>query len=140
LETKYDLAGQVIGAAMKVHRALGPGFLESVYQKALVHELRKSDFTAEEQKAIKVKYDGVVVGDYLADLVINSELIVEIKAVQTISLGHELQTVNYLAATGHDHGLILNFGGKSLEFKKKFRTFRPTTAVETGPDNSVNSV
>ena len=125
---------------MKVHRALGPGFLESVYQEALAHELRKSGFTVEEQKAIKVWYDGVVVGDYFADLVINAELIVEIKAVQTISLGHELQTVNYLAATGHEHGLILNFGGKSLEFKKKFRTFRPAMAAEADSVNSANSV
>jgi GxxExxY protein len=140
LEAKYDLSGQVIGAAMKVHRALGPGFLEAVYQKALAYELRKAGLAVEEQKAIKVFYEGIVVGDYFADLIVSAELIVEIKAVQSISLGHELRAVNYLAATGHEHGLILNFGSKSLEFKKKFRTFRPSQAPQPNFDNSVNSV
>ena len=115
---------------MKVHRTLGPGFLEAVYQKALAHELRKMGFNVEEQKAIKVKYDGVIVGDYFADLFVNDELIVEIKAVQSLATGHELQTVNYLAATGQDHGLLLNFGSQSLEFKKKFREYREPKPAE----------
>jgi len=118
---EYDLAGKVIGLAMKVHRTLGPGFLESVYQKALIYELVKAGFNVESDKLIQVRYEGVVVGDFKADLIVNDELIVELKAVSSVVVEHEVQLVNYLAATGKDIGLLLNFGGRSLEFKKKFR-------------------
>jgi len=119
---EYDLAGQVIGLAMKVHRVLGPGFLESVYQKALLYELAKAGFIVESDKPIHVRYEGVIVGDFKADLIVNDELIVELKAVSGIIVEHEVQLVNYLTATGKDVGLLLNFGGRSLEFRKKFRT------------------
>jgi GxxExxY protein len=119
---EYDLAGQVIGLAMKVHRTLGPGFLESVYQKALLYELAKAGFEVESDKPIQVRYEGVIVGDFKADLIVNDELIVELKAVSGIIVEHEVQLVNYLTATGKDFGLLVNFGGRSLEFKKKFRT------------------
>ena len=119
---EYDLAGQVIGLAMKVHRTLGPGFLESVYQKALIYELGKAGFQVESDKLLQVLYDGVIVGDFRADLFVNSDLIVELKAVSCIVVEHEVQLVNYLAATKKDVGLLLNFGGRSLEYKKKFRT------------------
>lgn len=116
-----DLTGQIIGLAMKVHRTLGPGFLESIYQKALLYELAKAGFKVESDRPIQVKYEGVIVGDFKADLVVNDELIVELKAVSGIVVEHEVQLVNYLAATGKDIGLLINFGGRSLEFKKKFR-------------------
>lgn len=119
---EYDLAGQVIGLAMKVHRTLGPGFLESVYQKALLYELAKASFKVESDKPIQVRYEGVIVGDFKADLIVNDELVVELKAVSGIIVEHEVQLVNYLVATGKDIGLLVNFGGRSLEFKKKFRT------------------
>jgi len=119
---EYDLAGQVIGLAMKVHRTLGPGFLESVYQEALLYELVKSGFKVESYQPIKVHYEGIIVGDFKADLIVNDELIVELKAVSGITVEHEVRLVNYLAATGKDIGLLVNFGGRSLEFKKKFRT------------------
>ena len=119
---EYDLAGQVIGLAMKVHRTLGPGFLESVYQKALLYELVKGGLKVEADKAIQVHYEGVIVGDFKADLIVNDELIVELKAVSGIVVEHEVQLVNYLAAAGIDIGLLINFGGRSLEFKRKFRT------------------
>jgi GxxExxY protein len=119
---EYDLAGQVIGLAMKVHRTLGAGFLESVYQKALLYELAKAGFKVESDKPIQVRYEGVIVGDFKADLIVNDELIIELKAVSGIIVEHEVQLVNYLAATGKDLGLLVNFGGRSLEFKKKFRT------------------
>jgi GxxExxY protein len=118
----YDLAGQIIGLAMKVHRALGAGFLESVYQKALLYELAKAGFRVESDKLIQVRYEGVIVGDFKADLIVNDELIVELKAVSNLIVEHEVQLVNYLTATGKDIGLLLNFGGQSLEFKKKFQT------------------
>lgn len=116
-----DLNGQVIGLAMKVHRALGPGFLESVYQKALLYELAKAGFQVESDRLIQVVYEGVIVGDFKADLIVNAELIIELKAVSCLIVEHEVQLVNYLTATGKDIGLLINFGGRSLEFKKKFR-------------------
>jgi GxxExxY protein len=119
---EYDLAGQVIGLAMKVHRTLGPGFLESVYQKALLYELAKAGLKVESDQPIQVRYEGVIVGDFKADLIVNDELIVELKAVSGLAVEHEVQLVNYLTATGKDIGLLLNFGGRSLEFKKNFRT------------------
>ncbi len=117
----YDLCGQVIGLAMKVHSTLGPGYLESVYQNALIWELRKSGFNADTERQISVQYDGQIVGAFTADLVVNSSLIVELKASQSLAKAHEVQLVNYLVATGFDEGLVLNFGGERLEFKKKFR-------------------
>ena len=117
-----DLTGQIIGLAMKVHRTLGPGFLESVYQKALLYELAKAGLQVESDRLIQVHYEGVIVGDFKSDLVVNAELIIELKAVSGLIVEHEVQLVNYLTATGKDIGLLLNFGGRSLEFKKKFRT------------------
>ena len=116
-----DLTGQIIGLGMKVHRTLGPGFLESVYQKALLYELVKAGFKVESDKPIQVRYEGVIVGDFKADLIVNDELIIELKAVSGIIIEHEVQLVNYLAATGKDIGLLITFGGRSLEFLKKCR-------------------
>lgn len=117
----YDLCGKVIGAAMKVHSILGQGFLESVYQNALVWELRKGGFKAQAESPISVRYDGRIVGAFTADLLINDSLIVELKAIQTLAKAHEVQLVNYLVATGIDEGLLVNFGAERLEFKKTFR-------------------
>jgi GxxExxY protein len=120
--TNADLTRRVIGLAMKVHRALGPGFLESVYQKALLYELAKAGFKVEADRPVQVRYDGVVVGDFRADLLVNDELLLELKAVSRLAVEHEVQLVNYLTATGKDVGLLINFGGRSLEFKRKLRT------------------
>src|SRR6185295_2353804 len=81
---EYDLAGRVIGLAMKVHRTLGPGFLESVYQKALLYELAKAGFKVQSDKPIPVRYEGVIVGDFKADLIVNNDLIAELKAVSSL--------------------------------------------------------
>jgi GxxExxY protein len=124
-KTNDDLTGRIIGLAMKAHRTLGPGFLESVYQKALLYELVKGGFTVESDKPIQVHYENIIVGDFKADLVVNDELIIELKAVSSIIVEHEVQLVNYLTATGKDIGLLINFGGRSLEFKKKFRNPKP---------------
>jgi GxxExxY protein len=118
---QYDLCGQVIGAAMKVHSILGPGFLESVYQHALVWELQKSGFKVDAQRSITVHYDGQVVAVFTADLLVNDSLILELKANQLLAKPHEVQLVNYLVATGIDEGLLLNFGAQRLEYKRKFR-------------------
>src|SRR5438445_12020463 len=117
----YDLSGQIIGLAMKVHSALGPGFLESVYQNALFWELRKARFKAEAERPISVRYDGQIVGAFTADDLVNDSVIVELKASQSLAKPHEVQLVNYLTATGFDEGVLLNFGAERLEFKKKFR-------------------
>jgi GxxExxY protein len=118
---QYDLCGQVIGAAMKVHSALRPGFLESVYQNALMWELQKSGFKVDAQRPITVHYDGQVVGVFTADILVNDSLILELKANQLVGKANEVQLVNYLVATGIDEGLLLNFGAERLEYKRKFR-------------------
>ena len=118
---KYDLSGYVIGAAMKVHSALGPGFLESVYQNALIWELQKLGLKVDAQRPITVHYDSQVVGTFTADLLVNDSLILELKANQLLAKTHEVQLANYLVATGIDEGLLLNFGAERLEYKKKFR-------------------
>src|ERR1051325_8819660 len=129
---------------MKVHRTLGRGFLESVHRKALQYELLRAGFKAEIDVSIQVCDDGAVVGDYIADLVVNDLLIIEIKAVAPLVAAHGAQAVKYLAATGKDEGLLLNFGARSLEFKKKFRTYRSSEgelpALHENFVNSVNSV
>ena len=117
----YDLCGEIIGAAMKVHSALGPGFLESVYQNALIWDLRKAGVKAEAERPISVRYDGQIVGAFTADLLVNNSVIVELKASQSLAKAYEVPLVNYLTATGFDEGLLLNFGAERLEFKKKFR-------------------
>ena len=110
---------------MKVHSTLGPGFLESVYQNALQYELAKTDLRVVVQKPIPVLYDGVAVGDFVADMVVNEIIIIEVKAVATLAPAHEVQLVNYLSATNIDIGLLLNFGATSLQFRRKHRTFVP---------------
>jgi len=117
----YDLCGQVIGATMSVHSALGPGFLQSVYQNALMWEVQKLGLKVDAQRPITVHYDGQVVGVFTADLPVNDSLIVELKANQLLAKAHEVQLVNYLVATGIDEGLLLNFGAERLEYKEKFR-------------------
>ena len=125
MKTDYDLAGRVIGIAMEVHRTLGPGFVESVYENALLVELAASQLAFESQKALKVIYKGQSVGEFLADIIVDMALVIELKAVQSLLPIHEVQLVNYLTATGIEEGVLLNFGSESLQFKKKFRKPKP---------------
>ena len=120
-----ELTEKIIGCAMTVHRTLGPGFLESVYQNALAYELRKAGLEVECERRIQVTYDGVVVGDFSADMLVQEVVLIENKAVQALVPAHEVQLVNYLTATGVEIGLLLNFGAERLEFKRKTRTYRP---------------
>ena len=122
---EQELTEKIIGCAMKVHTALWPGFLESIYQMALTHELSKAGLKVECQKPIKVHYDGIVVGDFSADVLVEDRVMLELKANQALVLANEVQLVNYLTATGIEIGLLLNFGGERLEFKRKTRTYRP---------------
>ena len=113
-----DLTHGIINAAYTVHNILGYGFLEKVYQNALVIELQKRGIPAEAEKPIKVLYDGHVVGDYVADAVVDNRIILELKAVKELTEIHEVQLVNYLKATGMEVGLLINFG-HSVEVKRK---------------------
>src|SRR5437667_4839310 len=118
----YDLCGQVIGAAMNVHSPRGPGFLESVYQNALILELRKSGFKAEAERPITVQYDGQIVGAFTADLLVNDSLIVELKASQSLAKAHEVQLVSYLVATGIGGGVTRELWGRAFRVQEKVST------------------
>jgi GxxExxY protein len=113
-----DLTETIIGCAMKVSNTLGVGFLEKVYENALAVELRKAGLVPEQQKKISVTYDGVIVGDYSADILVNGQVILELKAVKFIDEIHKAQLLNYLKATGLRVGLILNFGTPKLGIKR----------------------
>ena len=108
-----DLNGvteKIIGCAFKVGNTLGVGFLEAVYENALVHELRKTGLLVEQQKMLEVWYDGIVVGNYRADLLIENAIIVELKAVTTLESKHFSQCMNYLKTSGLTLCLLINFG------------------------------
>jgi GxxExxY protein len=118
------LTRTVIGCAMRVHTALGPGFLESVYQRALAVELRDVALGFACGVPLAVRYRGENVGEFAADVVVEGRVLVENKAVRALVAAHEAQLVNYLAATGIEVGLLINFGAASLEFRRKVRTYR----------------
>ena len=138
----HALSEKVIGFAMKVHRTLGPGFLESVYLNALIHELRRAGFRADIAQRLTVRYENVIVGEFICDLIVNDALLCELKAISSLSKADEVQLVNYLSATSRDFGLLLNFGAPSLQFKRKYR--RAATEVSDvdlqNPVNPVNPV
>ena len=116
-----ELTEKVIGCAIDVHRQLAPGYLEKVYENALAVALRDAGIPVLQQVPIPVRYHDTVVGDFIADLVVANGLIVELKAVSTLTVVHEVQLVSYLKATGRDLGLLLNFGAPTLQVKRKFR-------------------
>lgn len=116
-----DLTEKIIGCAYKVHNRLGYGFLESVYEKSLLIELRKTGISAKAQVPITVRYEGEVVGDFIADILVEDKVIVELKSISQIAKAHEVQLVNYLVATGKEIGLLINFGEKMVEVKRKIR-------------------
>jgi len=116
-----ELTEKIIGCAFKVYNKMGFGYLESVYEKCLMIELRKASLRAESQKSIIVYYDDEIVGDFIADIVVEDSLIVELKSVRQISRSHEAQLVNYLVATRKPVGLLLNFGETEVKIKRKVR-------------------
>ena len=113
-----ELTGKIIECAYKVHNNLGFGFLESVYQNALLIELKKAALQAEKEKRIQVYYDGQLIGNYVADIVVDSKVILELKSIKELHPAHEAQLVNYLKATGLEIGLLINFG-ESVNIKRK---------------------
>jgi GxxExxY protein len=117
------LTERIIGCAYAVHRALGPGFLEKVYENALRIDLEEAGLSVTQQQPIPVRYRDRLVGDFYADLMVEGRVIVELKAVQNLAKEHEVQLVNYLTATGIDDGLLINFGS-SVQVKRKFRQYK----------------
>ena len=118
------LVRTVIECAKNIRRHLGPGYLESVYKNAMLVELKKQSLSYEIEKPINVYYENVLVGEFKADIVVENVLILELKAVQSLHMAHEIQLVNYLTATGIDDGLLINFGSEELQFKRKYRMYR----------------
>ena len=109
---------EVIGAAFAVSNGLGIGFLEKVYENALEHELSKRGLEVKQQRGIEVRYDEVVVGHYVADLLVEDEVLVELKVAAQIDGAHIAQCINYLKATGYRLCLLLNFGTARLGVKR----------------------
>ncbi len=113
-----ELTSEIIRCAFAVSNGLGAGFLEKVYENALAHELRKAGLAVQQQEGIQVVYDGVVVGEYVADLVVSDTVIVELKAVKALDNIHYAQCLNYLKATGMKICLLINFGVPKIEIKR----------------------
>ena len=122
-EELNQITERVIGCAYTVSNGLGAGFLEKVYENALAHELRKNGLDVIQQHPIQVLYDGVVVGDFVADLLVEHEVLVELKAVKALDDVHLAQCLNYLKATGRSLCLLLNFGTPRVQVKRVVRDF-----------------
>lgn len=113
-----DLTERIIGAAIAVHRKLGPGFLESIYEAALTIELRNSGLDVVVQKALTIEYEGHTIGSHRLDMLVESQIVVELKAIKNIEEAHFATTKSYLRAANLRHGLILNFSKPRLEIKR----------------------
>jgi GxxExxY protein len=112
------LTEQIIGCAIEVHKRLGPGFLESIYENAFVIELGKRNLQVERQREVIVKYDGFEVGKHRLDLIVGDTIVVELKATKNIQDIHFAIVKYYLKALGKEHGLLINFSKPVLEVKR----------------------
>lgn len=119
-----DLTEQILAAFFRVYNTLGYGFLEKVYENALLIELERAGLSAEAQRPITVRYGGQVIGEYFADLLVEDKVIVEIKASKSLAAEHEAQLLNYLKATEIEVGLLLNFGPKPEVRRRGFDNSR----------------
>ncbi len=111
-----DLSYKIIGIAMDVHNRLGYGFLEKVYENAMMILLLKNNLDAKFQVPIKIEFENQIIGDYIADILVEDEIIVELKAVSKINDKHKTEAINYLNATNKKLALIINFGSERLEY------------------------
>ena len=123
IPTIDEVTDRIIGCCFKVHQALGAGFLEKVYENALMIELERCGLKARQQVPVSVRYEGRTVGEYFADILVEDRVVCELKANETLLKEHEVQLVNYLTSTGIDIGLLINFG-RSVTVKRKFREYR----------------
>jgi len=112
------LTSRIIGCAYLVANGLGPGFLEKVYENALAHELRKAGLNVVQQHGIQVHYDGITVGDYVADLLVDGQILIELKACKDLDEIHLAQGLNYLKATGMEVCLLMNFGRAKIQIRR----------------------
>ena len=117
-----DITGQIIGCAMEVHKELGPGFLESVYEESLAYEFELQNICFEKQKTINVYYKTKAVKQFVCVFLIDGKVIAELKAIKAIGEIEKLQVINYLKAGSFEVGLLINFGCKSLEYKRLINT------------------
>ena len=113
-----ELSYQIIGLAMEVHRELGSGFLEKVYENSLMVLFRRDKIPAAQQVSINVHFEGEIVGNYIADILVDDKIILELKCIETIANIHRAQVLNYLKATGKQLAIILNFAKKKLEYER----------------------
>ena len=113
-----ELTGEVLRCAFEVHNHLGCGFLEKVYERALIFELKAIGIKVEPQKSIKINYEGEFVGNYVADIIVEDKVIIELKVVEFLTKIHKAQMINYLKATGYEVCLILNFAKPRLEYQR----------------------
>ena len=113
-----EITETVIGCAYKVSNELGVGFLEKVYENALAHEIRNAGLSVTQQAPLEVRYDGVIVGEYFVDLLVEDRLVVELKHTKAINDAHLAQILNYLKATNKELGLLINFGTKRVQVKR----------------------
>ena len=113
-----EITYQIRGAIFEVNRVLGHGFLEKVYEKAMIVELTNRGLKAENQIPINVKYKGEIVGEYIADIIVENRIILELKAVESLQKIHEAQILNYLKATGYKIGLLVNFTYPKAEIRR----------------------
>jgi len=122
-EYKYsDITQKIIGAAMKVHSTLGNGFQEVIYQRALAFEMAKFGLSFLREKEMVIYYDGHEVGTRRADFLIEGKVLLELKALTVLDEVHLAQAINYLEAYGLEVGLLINFGGKSLEYRRLIKS------------------
>jgi GxxExxY protein len=113
-----ELSYKIVGCAMEVHSKLGSGFLEKVYENALMVLFRKEGIAAKQQTPIKVNFEGELVGEYYADILVDEKIILELKTADKIVDIHRAQILHYLRATGIKLGMILNFGNKNFEYER----------------------
>ena len=118
------LTAAIISIFYRVYNKLGYGFLEKIYENAMMIEFRKADIPAESQSPIRVVYEGELVGEHAADIVVDKKVIIELKAVKSLMQAHHAQLLNYLKATDIEVGLLLNFGPKPEISRKVFDNFR----------------
>jgi GxxExxY protein len=113
-----DLSYKIVGLAMQIHSELGFGFLEKVYENSMMVLFRRENIMAKQQAPISVSFEGEIVGDYYADILIEDKIILELKAIEKITDAHKAQALNYLKATGLKLAIIINFGKQRLEYER----------------------
>lgn len=128
-----ELTGKIIGCIIRVHRMLGPGFLENVYRRAMTLELRKQGLATEVEREVAIYYDGQEVGRHRIDLIVEQRVIVELKAVEALSKAHYQQVRSYLHATGLRHGLLVNFS-EALANYRRIDSFIPPSRAPAEAD------